>query len=88
MTSKLRWLAFGALFACAAPSLAFLSSRPERVYSGLTAHEWGTFTRSMSMEVSRGTPSTWSPVKPRTCPAIGKKIITTPLGRQPRRPFA
>jgi len=44
MTSRLRWLAFGALFACAAPSLAFLSSRAAPVYSALTAHEWGTFT--------------------------------------------
>jgi hypothetical protein len=59
MTSKLRWLAFGALIACAAPSLAFLSSRPERVYSGLTAHEWGTFT---SVAGPDGRAVEWSPL--------------------------
>jgi hypothetical protein len=45
MTSKrLRCLAFGALLASAAPSLVFLTTRAGPVYSGLTAHEWGTFT--------------------------------------------
>jgi hypothetical protein len=34
----------GALLASAAPSLAFLTTRAGPVYSGLTAHEWGTFT--------------------------------------------
>jgi len=44
MTSKLRCLTLGALLASAAPSLAFLTMRAGPVYSGLTAHEWGTFT--------------------------------------------
>jgi hypothetical protein len=45
MTSnRLRCLALGALLASAAPSLAFLTTRAAPVYSGLTAHEWGTFT--------------------------------------------
>lgn len=42
--NRLRCLALGALLATAAPSLAFLTTRAAPVYSGLTAHEWGTFT--------------------------------------------
>ena len=45
MTSnRLRCLTLGALLASAALSLVFLTTRAAPVYSGLTAHEWGTFT--------------------------------------------
>ncbi len=53
-----RW-AFAVLLGCAVAPVALLGTRTRPVYSGLTAHEWGTFT---SIAGADGQAVEWSPL--------------------------
>src|SRR6267154_3762079 len=52
-------LTFGVLLACTLPPLALLATRARPMYSGLTTHEWGTFT---SIAGAGGRAVEWSPL--------------------------
>src|SRR6267378_3246417 len=56
---KLRRLAFAVLLGCAVATVALVGTRTRPVYSGLTAHEWGTFT---SIAGADGQAVEWSPL--------------------------
>jgi len=56
---KLKRWAFAVLLGCAVAPVALLGTRTRPVYSGLTAHEWGTFT---SIAGADGKAVEWSPL--------------------------
>src|SRR6266478_419139 len=56
---KLSPWAFAVLLGCAVAPVALLGTRTRPVYSGLTAHEWGTFT---SIAGADGQAVQWSPL--------------------------
>jgi hypothetical protein len=59
LTNRFRRFAFGVVLSCTVAPLAVLGTHPRSAYSGLIAHEWGTFT---SIAGADGQPLEWRPL--------------------------